>query len=115
MKKLSISISILTFVLPLYAELKRDPATYRYCSIPSSQEINQNEYHQLVWTCKDILEHYAQEHAALLAQYPGVYRSGSYDPNNKAGKVTVLQYLERIANPTSMRLLADLKNINFAI
>ena len=115
MKKLLISISILMLTLPLCAELKQDPTTCRYYSHPSNQEINQNEYHQLVWACKDILKYHAQEHAALLAQYPDMYRSGSYDPENKAGKAAVLEYLQRVASLTSMSLLADLKNINFAI
>lgn len=97
------------------AGLQLNPTTYRYYSVPANPNINQNEYHILVWQCKDILMNHAQSHAALLAQYPGAVRSSAYDPNNIAGKNAVEQYLQRIATPTSVRLLEDLKKKNFVI
>lgn len=101
------------FTGSLLAELKYNPATCRYYSDPATPNINQNEYHQFVWACKDILRRYAQEHAALLARYPGVMGSSAYDPQNKAGKVAVVEYLQRLATPISIRLLNDLQQINF--
>jgi hypothetical protein len=116
MKKLVIMmLTVSGSVFSLNAELKRDETTCRYSSIPATSGINQNEYHQLVWSCKDILSNYAQQQRSLLARYPGAYRSSSYDPENKAGQAAVSQYLQRIATITSLRLLSDLKNINFAI
>lgn len=115
MKKLIIMTLMIVSISPLIAELKRNPTTCRYSSIPATREINQDEYHQLVWACKDILSNYAQQHEALLAQYPDLCRSSSYDPDNNAGKAAVLQYLQRMATPTSLRLLSDLQSINFAI
>jgi hypothetical protein len=115
MNKYILTLILLCITGDFYAQLKQDPKTARYFSAPATQDINQNEYHQLVWACKDILNSYAQQHAALLAQYPGATRSSAYDPNNQQGKGAVVQYLQRMATPTSMRLLADLQAINFNI
>jgi len=115
MNKSLITLLFLCAVGSLSADLKQDPKTARYYSIPATGDINQSEYHQLVWVCKDILNKYAQQHAQLLVQYPGACRSSSYDPENWAGKNAVTQYLQRIATSTSMRLLSDLVKINFCI
>lgn len=32
----------------------QDAKTFRYYSVPASAEINQDEYHFLVWDCKDL-------------------------------------------------------------
>lgn len=115
MNKSLITLLFLCAVGSLSADLKQDLKTARYYSIPATGDINQSEYHQLVWVCKDILNKYAQQHAQLLAQYPGASRSGAYDPENWAGKNAVTQHLQRIATSTSMRLLSDLEKINFCI
>ena len=107
MKK--IFIILLSFLsLACLAELKQDSTTFRYYSAPQSQGINQDEYHKLVWTCKDII----RQHSAYMAQFAGGGRS-SYGVYGAQQKIT--EYLQRIATPTAVRLLSDLKQKNFNI
>ncbi len=101
----------LTITANLSAQLKQDPKTFRYYSIPATREINKNEYHQLAWTCKDILKNYIQQKEALFAQYGSGTRLG----DNHEGKAAVTQYLQRIATKTSIRLLEDLQAEDFNI
>jgi hypothetical protein len=116
MKRLFIAILILhSSTAFLNAKLEHNSATGRFYFSPATPEVDQNEYHTLVWACKDILNRYAQQHQAFLAQYPGAMQSSAYDPNNQAGKNAAKEHLQRIATPTSMRLLADLSSINFNI
>lgn len=116
MEKILFFVAFLSLSNIILAKLQKDPVTGRFYSLSSMTEvINQSEYHQLVWTCRDILRSYAREHAALLAAFPGAIRSSNYDPHNIAGKNAVLEYLQRIATPTSLKLLADLKEIDFNI
>jgi len=106
MKKLLMAISMLSFALPLCGELKRDHATYRYYSLPAAPDINQDEYHILVWQCKDIITQHRAATAGSL---------GASSWKLRGGGAMVSEYLQRIATPTSLRLLADLQKINFAI
>jgi hypothetical protein len=80
----------------LFAELMQDAKTFRYYSIPASSEINQAEYHYLVWDCKDLQKTGASYRVPVQIQ-------------NKI----ITEYLQRIATATSIRLLADLQKKNF--
>jgi len=106
MKKILLltSLMILSFI-PLFAELKRDPKTKRYYSLPLSG-INQTEYHLLVWKCKDVEDQFLNMRARLA----GGGRS-SFTVGGKEMMIT--EFLERIATPTSIRLLEDLKKLKF--
>ncbi len=115
MKKSILTTIFLCAASGLSAQLKQDPKTSRYYSIPNAREINQNDYHQLVWACKDILRNHERQHSAFFAKYPDLRRSSGYNLSLKAGNEAVMQYLQRIATPTSMRLLADLQERNFGI
>lgn len=99
--------------LYLSAELVREPKTCRYYSIPASPEINQNEYHALVWHCKDIMQRCAVLHMNILEQM-GCHGSHAKMYDQAHARNLVIEYLQRMATPTSMRLLEDLNKNNFA-
>jgi len=99
----------------MHAELMQDAKTFRYYSIPATSDINQLLYHALVWDCKDIQKFWAGQQAALKAQFAGNNRGGSYQqiygPLYVRSQIT--EYLQRVATPTAIRLLEDLKKNNF--
>ncbi len=99
----------------LFAELMQDAKTFRYYSIPASPEINQLLYHAIVWDCKDIQKFWAEQQAALNTQFAGNNRGGSYQQiyGPLYVKTQITEYLQRIATPTAIRLLEDLKKNNF--
>ncbi|HZW60737.1 MAG TPA: hypothetical protein VFF04_00780 [Candidatus Babeliales bacterium] len=107
----------LMFPVYLISEMKQDPKTFRYYSWPMTREINQNEYHIMVWNCKDIISNAAALQASLNARMAGYARNGSYlqayGPLYIKKKIE--EYLQRIATPTSVRLLEDLRMQNFII
>ncbi|MEX0848611.1 MAG: hypothetical protein WD055_00080 [Candidatus Dependentiae bacterium] len=109
MNNVRLSILASCFILlNLNAELKQNPNTFRYYTVPNAPGINQGEYHQMVWICKNIIK----QHYAYMTQFAGGGRS-SYGLNGAQWKTT--EYLQQVATPTSARLLADLKQINFNI
>lgn len=113
MNKVLFAFTILlvrTFV-QLSAEMKYNPSTYRYYSIPL-KGINQTEYHDLVWQCKDIMQQSDNEFQAHCAIYAG-YGYDSYMRNYDGGKSKVDQFLQRLTTPTAVRLLNDLKELNY--
>ena len=94
----------------ILADMRYDGRTCRYSSIPASAEINQNDYHLMVWTCKDIKNrHSAMVHQSLMS---GCNRGSSF--SESGAQVMITEYLQRIATPTSIRLLEDLRKKNFA-
>lgn len=99
-------IFIVGFTGPLFAELKYNPTTYRYYSLPATPNINQDAYHNLVWQCKDL----KQQHQAMVASSGG---SGISSFAIHGAQQMIRDHLQRIATPTSIRLLDDLKAINF--
>ena len=82
-----------------------DPVTHRYYTIPTSPEINQNEYHSLVWQCKDL----KKQHSAMVAQY----QAWNSSFGRSGAQAMITEHLQRIATPTSIRLLEDLKKKDF--
>lgn len=114
MKKLLMISFVLMNVSYLSAELMRDAKTFRYYSSPTTPGINQDEYHALVWQCKDIQKFAAEQQSALnnrmSDQGNGSYRN-AYGPLYVKNMIT--EYLQRVATPTSIRLLEDLKKNNF--
>lgn len=104
MEKLSILLCLLglTFPFPLASDLKYDLVTCRYSSVPATPDIDQNQYHQLVWQCKDIKNYYDNMSVGGIPVVPASHRA-------------IYQYLQRIATPTAIRLLQDLQKNNFAI
>ena len=114
MNKYMLTLLFLGLIGNVSAKLEFDSNTGRYYSTPVTKEINQNEYHKLVWACKDIQKNCYNQQAALNAKYAGC---GNGSHNNAYGpeyvKNMIIDYLNRIATPTSMRLLKDLHEINF--
>jgi hypothetical protein len=113
MKKLLMITFVLMTPMYLSAELMKDSKTFRYYTSPATQGINQDEYHALVWQCKDIVKHCAAQQAALNAQFAG--QRGSYQQTygQLYVKNMITEHLQRLATPTSIRLLADLEKKNF--
>ena len=105
----------------------------RYYSIPATAEINQNEYHELAWACKDIEKECIKYWRSILQAKQDIaakYAGGGYGSlhkeisnmqknmsslvhNLKVEQITL--YLQRVATLTSMRLLSDLKELDFKI
>lgn len=104
MKKLLAVISMFA-IQSLFAELHYDKQTYRYHSSPLSPEVNQAEYHQLVWHCLDLVK----QHRIMVERYQAA-RSGFAAAG---AKPDIVEFLSRLATPTSIRLLQDLEKINF--
>lgn len=111
---------------PVSADLMRDSKTFKHYTSPVVQGVNQDEYHLLVWKCKDIQQQCSAQQAIvynqqsqLLAQYGGG-RCSLRDQMN-AGQanlpnviaVQITAFLQRMATPTSIRLLEDLQKCKF--
>ena len=101
MKKIPLIALLIPFLMmgidiTLFAELMQDAKTFRYYSIPASSEIDQDLYHYLFWNCKDLKKIGVQYQVPLHMQ-------------NKI----ITEYLQRIATPTSIRLLEDLQKKDF--
>ncbi len=126
LKKILLSTIVLLLTNQASADLMKDSKTCKYYTSSAAQSINQDEYHQLVWKCKDIQQQcydqqtiiYAQQ-SAILAQYNcgncslrDQRDAGQKDVNNVvASQIRV--FLQRVATTTSIILLADLQKCKF--
>lgn len=82
-------------------------------TLSHSTSFSENEYHILLWHCKDILNRYAKENNDWLAPYAsgGVMLPAPYGP--KIIKQSVTKFLQAIKTPTAISLLTHLKATNF--
>ena len=78
-----------------------------------SKSFSENEYHILLWHCRDILNIYAQENNNVLAYYTsgGIMLPAPYGPD--IVKQSVTKFLQAIKSPTAEQLLINLRTINF--
>lgn len=82
-------------------------------TLSDSKSFSENEYHILLWHCRDILNIYAQENNNVLASYTsgGIMLPAPYGPD--IIKESVTEFLQAIDTPTALRLLTNLKATNF--
>jgi len=110
MKKILICVLLALLAGTANPELVQDPKTFRYYSLPDSPEIDQNLYHILVWNCKDVRSQFIASIIRISGGNGGHGGVWMYGPQR-----AVTTYLQRIASPTSIRLLEDLQKINFVL
>jgi hypothetical protein len=82
-------------------------------TLSHSKSFSENEYHILLWHCRDILNRYAQANHNQLAPYTsgGIMLPAPYGPD--IIKESVTKFLQAIESPTALSLLTNLRATNF--
>ncbi len=82
-------------------------------TLSHSKIFSENEYHILLWHCRDILNIYAQENNNVLAPYTsgGIMLPAPYGP--EVVKQSITKFLQAIESPTALSLLTSLRTTNF--
>lgn len=87
--------NLISFSVPLLADMQQDPISGRFYSIPMSPDINQTEYNDLMQLC------------CLMCQARLMY---AVTKDTDAETVKMLHsYLQKIGTPASKRLIVDIK------
>jgi len=92
MKKILVTLISLTIANFIFADIKYDPSTKKFHSIPASKSVNLDEYNALV------------EQMQFIERQ--CWNSGVY---GKKVRDQIFSYLMLLKTPTSLRLLSDLK------
>lgn len=105
MKKHLILIAlVLGFSFPLLAEMKKDPVTNKFYSIPASPDINQEEYNELLFRCYWMSDQIIMS----LQSFKG--------SNDKMVKQVIAasadSFLRAVRTKTAFRLITDLQKLN---
>ena len=98
MKKLLLSLLILAPSASLFADLKQDPKTGKYYTVPASPYINQIEYDHLM---------------SKIERMTKEYLKNPYSPatNLNDTSLKIFTYLATINTPTAERLMMDIFRI----
>jgi hypothetical protein len=102
-----LGIAIATLISStLQADIKWDPTTCVYYSIPMTADINQREYNDLYWKCYGILFN-------LEAFYigAGILDGKRFELDGETVRQQIFAYLRKVNTHTAYRFIEDIKKL----
>ena len=107
MKRIVLPMLSLFSVGLLYGDMKYDPATDTFFSLPRTKEVDQHEYERLVYSYKEMFVT-TFGIARVIADEANNGQSITQQEKN-AFREWFIRYLKNIGTPTALRLIQDIR------